>query len=95
MGNEEYEFLVVIHELVECMLCKFRGINESAVDQWDKSFTGIGEPGDDPLAPYHREHTFATSIEKLVAQEIGVDWDTYEVAIAALCESVAVPEGEE
>jgi|SRR5215469_1558713 len=91
LGNEEYEFLIAVHELVEAMLCRFHSIEERDVDAFDKSFQShddISEPGDDPLAPYHREHAFALSIEKLLAQELGVDWDHYEAALAALTESV-------
>ncbi len=43
-----------------------------------------GEPGDDPRAPYHAEHAFATAIEEMLAKELGVDLDAYEAAIAAL-----------
>jgi hypothetical protein len=42
------------------------------------------EPGDQRHAPYHREHVFATKIERLMAEELGVDWAKYEAAIAAL-----------
>lgn len=35
------------------------------------------EPGDEPNAPYHKQHVFATEIEKAVAKELGVDWKEY------------------
>jgi hypothetical protein len=41
--------------------------------------THLGEePGDSSEAPYHKEHVFATKIERMIADELGVDWDVYE-----------------
>lgn len=65
-------FLIALHELVEVMLCRRRGISQAAVDQFDMAFKGDGEPGDAPDAPYRREHRFAMMIEHLVAHEMGV-----------------------
>ena len=31
------------------------------------------EPGDDPRAPYRREHRFAMLMEMLMAHELGID----------------------
>ena len=42
------------------------------------------EPGDSPDAPYHKEHVFATKIERLLAKEFDVDWREYEAAINSL-----------
>jgi len=98
MGNDEYEFLIIVHELVEAMLCHFRGVSYAEIDAFDNNFQShddISEPGNDPMAPYHREHTFATQIEKLCAAELGVSWDHYCKAVAELCEAPGVPsEGE-
>jgi hypothetical protein len=69
--------LIAIHELVEAFGCKARDIPQSAVDEWDKNFSGEGEEGDDPKAPYHSEHTFATAIERLVAELFYVNWANY------------------
>lgn len=83
MQNWRYEMLVAIHELVEKSLCKARGICDSEITAFDKQYEkqrrrGISdEPGDDPSAPYHREHRFATKIEKLVAKELGINWEEY------------------
>lgn len=81
------EMLVVVHELVEVLICKHRGISQAAVDAFDKKFEADRakgrhgqdeEPGDDPKAPYRKEHFFATNIEALLAAELGVDWGSYE-----------------
>ena len=87
MGNEDYEFLVVIHELIEQYLCKKRGISEEDISKFDIKFEknrpegNEDEPGDDQKAPYRKEHFFATTIERLIAGELGVDWKEYDKAI--------------
>ncbi len=76
--DERYEFLIAFHELVEMMLCKVRGISAADVDQFDKNFSGTGEPGDEPASPYFREHQFAFMLERMMAHELGVNWREYE-----------------
>lgn len=85
--DPRYEMLVAIHELIEATLCAHRGITEAAVDAFDLSWDGSGEPGDDRAAPYYREHQFATSIERLMAHELGVDWNEYEAALDRVMEA--------
>ncbi len=90
MGNEDYEILVALHELVEVLLCKKRGITDEVVSAFDVAFEAArvegneDEPGDDPAAPYRKEHLFATGVEKLLAAELGVDWKTYDKAVMSL-----------
>jgi hypothetical protein len=84
LGNHNMQVLVAVHELVEAILCFHRGVLPADVDKFDINFDGKGEPGDDPQAPYHREHVFATQVEQMLAQELGVDWDVYERRIDAL-----------
>ena len=84
MSDGRYEMLVAVHELVEALLCRHRGITTEAVDEFDKAFEASrlpgdeSEPGDHVDAPYRREHFFATNIERLLAAELGVDWATYD-----------------
>jgi len=89
----KYASLVALHELIEVLLCEDRGITCEEVDAFDKSFeaardTGTepedAEPGDSPFAPYRKEHFFATSLERLMAAELGVDWNVYDDAVMAL-----------
>ena len=90
MANERMEHLVLIHELVERVLCYHRGISNQDIDRFDLWFESVRaedsktEPGDDPRAPYRREHRFATKIERLLAKELGVSWREYGKAIARL-----------
>ncbi len=79
--NEKYAHLILIHELVEMLLVKQRSIKFSVIDDFDINYLDEGEPGDDLSAPYHKEHVFATAIERLCAQEMGVDWAEYEKVV--------------
>ena len=90
MGNEDYEFLVLIHELIEAHLCRKRGILEPDIKAFDEAFEAkrpegnTDEPGFDPAAPYIKEHTFATKIERQLADELGVDWKEYDEVVNSL-----------
>ncbi len=93
MGNKNYEFLVALHELIESFLCGERGISEASITQFDMQFEkdreeGLHgpeeEPGDAPDSPYKREHFFATSIERLMAADLGVDWVKYDMTVRSL-----------
>jgi hypothetical protein len=81
---------VALHELIEVTLCEERGITCEQVDAFDKAYERTrpkgdeSEPGDSPDAPYRKEHFFSTSIERLMAAELGVDWAKYDEAIYKL-----------
>lgn len=75
-----YELLVGIHEVVEAALCKHRGISEEAVTAFDVACES-DDPGAQAEAPYHKEHMFAERVERLIAEELGVDWHAYEDAL--------------
>lgn len=68
------QLLVAVHELIESILCKDRGITDEVVSEWDR----LGGNGDQKKAPYYKEHKFATKLEKMLAKELNVDWDKYE-----------------
>lgn len=93
LGDWRYNFLVAFHEQAEAMLCLHRGISEMNVtifDKWYENERAMGnkhcqaEPGDHKMAPYRKEHFFATSVERLMAAELKVDWEDYDAAIEAL-----------
>lgn len=89
LRNWKYELLVAVHELIELSLCYHRDIPEEIITKFDMDFekareeTSLlqGEPGDAAGCPYRKEHFFATSIERLLAAELGVDWEKYEKTI--------------
>lgn len=86
VGNTDYEFLVMLHELIEWRLAEKRGVTDEDITNFDMKFeeeikSGAqslhADPGLDPRAPYKKEHIFATKIEKEIAEEFGVDWEEY------------------
>lgn len=84
LSDWRLEMLVAIHELAEVLICKHRGITQEEVDKFDAAFESSRpdgdrcEPGDDPGAPYVREHCVATGIERVMAAELDVNWKQYE-----------------
>ena len=83
-GNDDYAFLVGIHEAIEAYLCQKRGIKEDDVSKFDIAFElerkegNVDEPGDNKWAPYRKEHFFATNIERLLAAELDIVWEDYD-----------------
>jgi len=93
MKDQRYVFLVALHEMIEYELCKKNGIPDNEVVAFDVNFEAErkrnmhpveAEPGNDPRAPYRDEHDFATMIEMMVAQKLGVKWSAYENALLSL-----------
>ncbi len=93
MKDERYVFLVALHEMIEYELCKMNGISDEEVVAFDVGFEAErrenlhpvdAEPGSDPRAPYRDEHEFATMVEMMVAQKLGVKWSDYERSILDL-----------
>lgn len=87
LADERYMLLVAIHELIEQTLCDQSGVYNDEIDSFDLAYEAkraqgdVSEPGDDPAAPYYRQHQFATGIERILAAEMDVDWKEYEQCI--------------
>jgi len=80
-GNELYNKLISIHELIEKWLTEVRGVSELEILAFDKHHEAMmteGEPGDHKKSPYKKEHRFAENIERLVCAEFGIDWNEYD-----------------
>ena len=85
---------VAAHEMVEAMLCWKDDVSEADVDAFDLAYErdrlplgvpgDFGEPGDSPHAPYHRQHCFATAVERMLIAALGVPWAEYDAAVEAL-----------
>jgi hypothetical protein len=84
LGNEDSEFLIAIHELVEAYLCRKAGVTTEQVDEFDMHYdekfgnSGIDEPGENPNAPYFMQHFAADIIERTLASFLGVNWLDHE-----------------
>lgn len=93
MRNPDYEFLVLIHELIEWYLCRRAGVKIEEIDAFDIKFererdkgehSSTAEPGNSPSAPYGWAHRFATKIERQVAKRLGVSWEIYDKRVCSL-----------
>ena len=86
MSDWRREFLLGIHEVVEAVVCRHTGVSQKAVDafdqEYDKTHPTDCNAGDDPLAPYHREHTLATAVERMLAYALFVQWGDYDSELA-------------
>jgi hypothetical protein len=84
LSDQRYEFLIAAHEMIEAYLAIHAGVSPEAVDKFDRAYEAKrqkgddSEPGDDPNAPYHAQHMFASKIEHMIADELGVDWSAYD-----------------
>lgn len=80
--NSKHEFLVLMHEMIEWFLINEKGISIKSIDDFDilyeETKTDNSEPGNDPNAPYHDAHVYATEIEMMLAKKLGVKWSMYE-----------------
>lgn len=90
LGSDDYEFLVLIHEMVEWYLTQKRGIKEEDISNFDIEFENnrkkwdTSEPGDALSSPYRQEHFFATNIERLCSEQLGVNWQHYSETVLNL-----------
>jgi hypothetical protein len=90
LNDWRQEALVAVHELLEFLLVRHKGIGIDEIDAFDIDFEkhrqegDLSEPGDDISAPYYAEHQFASVIERIMAQKLGVDWDAYADKVASL-----------
>ncbi len=91
--NAKYEFLVLIHELIEWFYCLLSGIKEKDISKFDKMYEeerklGLhkieDEPGFDIRAPYRKQHIFADKIERLIAKELNINWKMYSKIVSNL-----------
>ena len=92
-GDDDYNFLIGLHEQIEEHLTRRRGLTEPTIMAFDEQFeaeraAGLHgddeEPGFADDAPYRREHTLATAIEMQLAAFMGINWNTYDKAVMSL-----------
>ncbi len=81
--------VLIVHELVEALLCKFMDIPVEKVDEFDtlhqsEETDPAFNSGDHPDAPYRIPHMFATAVERVLAGVMGIDWVGYDKRLSAL-----------
>lgn len=88
LSDWRFEAALMLHEIAESLICKHTGVTVAQVDEWDKHYDKTHEfdlnSGDDPFAPYKKEHTFATAIERIFTGATDVDWLTYDKELEAI-----------
>ncbi len=82
LGDWRQETILALHETCEAVMCKANGVTQEQVDAFDLEFDKTHDDdigaGDDPNAPYAKEHRLATAIENILAAELKVDWMAYD-----------------
>ena len=66
-GPPEYEIPLLIHEMVEMLLTRYKGIDWNEIDNFDIQTyrkNKMKEPGNDPKSPYYHEHQTASIFEE-------------------------------
>ena len=95
MSKPVYSLLVLVHELVEWVICEALGIIEPDIFAFDKKWyedrdSGIPSPyseaGHDPAAPYHRAHVLAEIAERMVCLACGESWTDYDHEVMTIGE---------
>lgn len=90
LSDPRREHLIAFHEYAEFLMCQEAGITAKMVDDFDTKYEADrhpdneDEPGDDPSAPYVKQHCIATGFERMLAGELGVCWKEYEEELSAL-----------
>jgi hypothetical protein len=85
--DEDAQWLVLIHELIEMFLCQSQGISFESIDRFDLDFEedtvkGIhseeDEPGDAISSPYRNQHCMAMAVERMLCGYLGISFKEYE-----------------
>jgi len=90
MDNFRQVLAIAMHELTEFLLCQEDGVTISQIDQFDFAFeelqdpTDMKEPGEDPSAPYHRQHLTASAVERVIISSEGIGWDHHDHKIMSM-----------
>ena len=78
-----------MHEAIEAYLCKQAGISQAAADRFDQAYErrrkagDESEPGDNRKAPYYKEPMFASKVERMLANKLGVNWRAYDREVSS------------
>ena len=93
--DEKSQQLVALHELAEVLMCKANGVTQKEVDEFDMNYEANrkpddeSEPGDSAIAPYNKQHSIATAIERMTCAQMGIAWADHEAQVSKLFEDEA------
>jgi len=83
-GNNTYNKLILIHELVEELMTSYKGIHEGDILKWDLEHKNSEDPGREAGSPYRNEHMFAEMVERMICHQLEIDWNKYEEHLNSL-----------
>ena len=91
LSSWKREITLALHEVIEAVLAKAHGVTVAQVDAFDMDYEkahmedhGLNA-GDDPRAPYVREHNAATACERVIAMELDIGaWSDYDREIGSI-----------
>ena len=87
LSDPLYSVAILLHELHEFYRNKDLGTTIEEIDKFDMvDHPELEEPGDDPRAPYHKQHLEASVIERACLAMAGRSWSDYEQEIENLFE---------
>lgn len=82
MKNPLWEHAILLHELIEALLCNHADVAIEAIDAFDMGpGKDLPEPGFDPAAPYHVQHCWADVVERTFIAAAGENWSQYDAAV--------------
>jgi hypothetical protein len=91
LGDVDFQNAIGLHEMTEVMLFLKRFSPEEAVKivdafdtEFEKNHSSDEEPGDDPKSPYHIEHGYASSAERMYIAACKKNWKQYEDAMVKI-----------
>jgi hypothetical protein len=83
-GRDDYNYLLIIHELLEYFLLQKRNASIAEVEAYDIEFESdpkrvelYREPGADPTCPYKVEHDYANKVVKELCDATGLDFEDW------------------
>jgi hypothetical protein len=77
-GVDSFNRLLLIHAMIEELLAQKDGITIKQIDEFDHSYHGKGEPGEEVKCPYRDAHVTAKGVEMILCAKMGIPWKVYE-----------------
>ena len=84
MSTQMFSVAILLHEIHEYFRLAEDGISVEEIDKFDIDHPELEEPGDDPRAPYHKQHLESSVIERASIAMSGRLWSEYEKEIDSL-----------
>lgn len=92
-GNDLWDDLIFIHEFIEEVLTRNKGIEESQILEYDLEFerrlengdlVESEEPGDQSDSPYKEQHNIAEIVERMMLNHLGISFHEYDKSLTKI-----------